>query len=120
MSVQSRSVEADDDGIRVDRWFQRHFPAVTHGMLEKLLRTGQVRLDGRRAKSGDRISIGQIIRLPPQLQSIHTKPTNSKVASGGKVSYQPESLVIYKDSQTLVLNKPAGLATQGGSGISEH
>jgi 23S rRNA pseudouridine955/2504/2580 synthase len=52
-------VESDDNGARLDRWFRRHHPALNHGQLEKLLRTGQVRLGGKRAKAGERISTGQ-------------------------------------------------------------
>ena len=121
------TVESDDDGARLDRWFKRHFPALSHGALEKLLRTGQVRLDGKRVKAGDRISTGQIIRLPPQVQGMHqdvdVRSTNSQPDSP-KASEQSrifaESLVIHKDSAVLVLNKPSGLASQGGSGIAEH
>lgn len=126
-SIASAQVEADDDGARLDRWFKRHYPALGHGPLEKLLRTGQVRLDGKRAKAGDRVSTGQLIRLPPQLQNLH-KPvdrssTNSQPGSAqprGKVRTEVEELVLYKDSAVLVLDKPSGLATQGGSGITEH
>ncbi|HAJ45558.1 MAG TPA: RluA family pseudouridine synthase, partial [Alphaproteobacteria bacterium] len=64
-AVQSRYVGADDDGIRLDRWFKRHFPALGHGMLEKLLRTGQVRVDGGRVKANHRLEKGQLIRVPP-------------------------------------------------------
>jgi 23S rRNA pseudouridine955/2504/2580 synthase len=121
------SVEPDDDGARLDRWFKRHYPALTHGQLEKLLRTGQVRLDGKRAKSGDRISTGQSIRLPPQLQTLHGAVENSSTDSqrrspqpGGQSRIDVEDLVLHKDSSVLVLSKPSGLATQGGSGITEH
>lgn len=123
----SAEVEPDDDGARLDRWFRRHYPALGHGQLEKLLRTGQVRLDGKRSKAGDRISTGQIIRLPPQLETIH------RLAQASSTDSQPlrsqaehdarkfaEGLVIHRDSSVLVLNKPSGLASQGGSGISEH
>src|SRR5690348_17268423 len=68
---EQRIVADDDDGIRVDRWFSRHFPALTHGRLEKLLRKGEVRVDGKRAKSADRVAAGQVMRLPPQV--IHDK-----------------------------------------------
>jgi 23S rRNA pseudouridine955/2504/2580 synthase len=120
-------VEKDDNGARLDRWFRRHYPALTHGQLEKLLRTGQVRLDGKRAKAGDRISTGQIIRLPPQVDTIHKPVERPSTDSHPRVP-QPserarnlaEGLVIHKDSSVLVLNKPSGLATQGGSGIAEH
>ncbi|MGH6887694.1 MAG: RluA family pseudouridine synthase [Rhizomicrobium sp.] len=123
----SACVDSEDDGARLDRWFRRHYPAVGHVDLERLLRTGQVRLDGKRAKAGARISTGQIIRLPPQLQTIHRPGTVSSTDSqerppqpGGRARISAESLVIHKDSSVLVLNKPSGLATQGGSGIREH
>lgn len=121
------TVAADDDGIRIDRWFKRHFPALGHGQLEKLLRTGQVRLDGKRVKAGARLSVGQVIRLPPQLHTIHS-PVDEKSPDSQTAHAQlperertfAESLVIHQDSSVLVLNKPSGLATQGGSGISRH
>src|SRR5207248_11286110 len=107
--------------------FRRHYQALTHGQLEKLLRTGQVRLDGKRVKSGDRVSTGQIIRLPPQLEAVHKAVDASSTHSqrgSSQTSEQArifaEALVIHKDSAVLVLNKPSGLATQGGSGIVEH
>ena len=65
--VSEARIAADDDGIRIDRWFKRHYPALTHGRLEKLLRTGQVRLDGKRVKASDRVEKGQTVRLPPQV-----------------------------------------------------
>ncbi len=120
-------VAGDEDGIRMDRWFKRHHPAITHGLLEKLLRTGQVRLDGKRAKSNDRLSTGQIIRLPPQVQTAH-RPVDKRSTESQTASSQPseqerifaEGLVIHKDSSVMVLNKPPGLATQGGSGLTRH
>src|SRR5579862_6997866 len=126
-SMKSAQVEADDDGARLDRWFKRHYPAVSHGQLEKLLRTGQVRLDGKRAKAAERISTGQIIRLPPQLETMHnaveapsTHSQPGSPQSSEQARKRAEALVIHKDSSVLVLNKPSGLATQGGSGIREH
>lgn len=128
MSITTQvKVDTDDDGARLDRWFRRHYPVLGHGELEKLLRTGQVRLDGKRAKAGARISTGQIIRLPPQLHNLHSRGTNSPEApqapraqSSGQARISPEDLVIHRDSSVLVFNKPSGLATQGGSGIREH
>lgn len=125
--ITSATVGSDEDGIRVDRWFKRHYPALGHGLLEKLLRTGQVRLDGKRAKAGDRLSTGQILRLPPQVQTIHSavdKQSPDSQTGRPQVSEQErifaESLVIHRDSSVLVLNKPPGLATQGGSGLTRH
>src|ERR1700748_1246089 len=66
-----RTIDAEDDGARIDRWFKRHYPAVTHGLLEKLLRKGEIRLDGSRIKAADRVVAGQVLKLPPQV--IHAK-----------------------------------------------
>jgi 23S rRNA pseudouridine955/2504/2580 synthase len=125
--IESATVARDEDGIRLDRWFKRHFPEVPHGLLEKLLRTGQVRLDGKRVDSGDRLSMGQIIRLPPQVHNINTPVDNESTESptaNSQLSEQErmfaEGLVIYADQSVYVLNKPPGLATQGGTGVTRH
>ncbi len=116
---EQRIIADDDDGIRVDRWFSRHFPALTHGRLEKLLRKGEVRVDGKRAKSADRVAAGQIMRLPPQV--IHDKVEERvKPAPVVKTSRRLEDAILYMDKHLIVLNKPSGLATQGGSGLKEH
>lgn len=116
---EQRIIADDDDGIRVDRWFSRHFPALTHGRLEKLLRKGEVRVDGKRAKSADRVAAGQIMRLPPQV--IHDKVEERvKPAPVIKTSRRLEDAILYMDKHLIVLNKPSGLATQGGSGLKEH
>jgi 23S rRNA pseudouridine955/2504/2580 synthase len=109
-----RRVERDDDGIRLDRWFKRHYPALSHTLLEKLLRTGQVRLDGKRAKAGERLAEGQTLRLPPQV--LHGGQERPRAAVAGSL----QEYVLYMDGSVLVLNKPPGLATQGGSGLSRH
>jgi 23S rRNA pseudouridine955/2504/2580 synthase len=116
---EQRIIADDDDGIRVDRWFSRHFPALTHGRLEKLLRKGEVRVDGKRAKSADRVAAGQVMRLPPQV--IHDKvEERPKPAPVVKTSRRLEDAILYMDKHLFVLNKPSGLATQGGSGLKEH
>jgi 23S rRNA pseudouridine955/2504/2580 synthase len=109
----------DEDGIRMDRWFKRHYPALTHGRLEKLLRTGQVRLDGKRVKAADRVASGQTVRLPPQIVhgALEEKPhAVAKPQMRGSL----EDKILYMDKSVIVLNKPSGLATQGGSGLTQH
>ncbi|HEY2069155.1 MAG TPA: RluA family pseudouridine synthase [Rhizomicrobium sp.] len=125
--AEHATIGKDDDGIRLDRWFKRHYPALNHIQLEKLLRKGEVRVDGKRAKSGERLSTGQNLRLPPQLGSVHSKAVAQSTYSQPETPHlseharkEVEALVIHKDSSVLVLNKPSGLATQGGSGIKEH
>ena len=116
MSERARAVSADEDGLRLDRWFKRHFPQVTHGRLEKLLRTGQVRVDGRRVKASDRLTQGALIRVPPiAAEALARKPDIS--AEDAKFI---RSLIIAEEPDIYILNKPAGLAVQGGSKTHRH
>ncbi|HEY4264664.1 MAG TPA: RluA family pseudouridine synthase [Micropepsaceae bacterium] len=116
------AVQEDEAGLRLDRWFKRHYPAIGHGPLEKLLRTGQVRIDGKRAHAGDRLEAGQAIRIPPQLQGqTGAQPNGPRAHSFSDADKDfMERLVIHEDPSVFVLNKPSGIATQGGSGISRH
>lgn len=117
--VETARIAHDEDGIRMDRWFKRHYPALTHGRLEKLLRTGQVRLDGKRVRAADRVASGQMVRLPPQIAHGDLKKKPLAVA----VPQMPgnlEDMILYMDKSVIVLNKPSGLATQGGSGLTRH
>jgi 23S rRNA pseudouridine955/2504/2580 synthase len=120
-----RTIDPDDDGIRIDRWFKRHYPHVTHVLLEKLLRKGEVRLDGKRAKAADRIAAGQSMRLPPQV--VHAKDLrpekpkeDTKHPLASKDMGSLADRILYMDKQVIVIDKPPGLATQGGSGLSKH
>jgi 23S rRNA pseudouridine955/2504/2580 synthase len=117
--TETARIAHDDDGIRVDRWFKRHYPALTHGRLEKLLRTGQVRLDGKRVKAADRVVSGQTVRLPPQI-------VHGRLEERPRATVKPEmrgsleDRILYMDKSVIVLDKPSGLATQGGSGLTQH
>jgi 23S rRNA pseudouridine955/2504/2580 synthase len=121
--VQSLAVAEDEAGQRLDRWFKRRFPTLTHGRLEKLLRTSQVRVDGKRAKASARLEAGQTIRVPP-LGDLPTVEARAKPHEKGRLSDADrqfvQSLVIYRDADVLALNKPPGLAVQGGTGTERH
>ena len=118
--VAQIAVTNDEDGLRLDRWFRRHFPLVTHGRLEKLLRTGQVRVDGARAKANVRLEQGQIVRVPPLGdEAVKPAPKADRGFSDQDAAFI-RSLVIHKDKSILVLNKPAGLAVQGGTKTERH
>jgi len=106
-----------EDGVRLDRWLKKHYPDMTFGNLQKILRTGQLRVDGKRAKGDARLVAGQSIRVPPQLAT--PMPKIDRGLSQRDTDFI-QSLVIYKDEYVIALNKPAGLATQGGSKISKH
>jgi 23S rRNA pseudouridine955/2504/2580 synthase len=117
--TDSVPVAEDEAGLRLDRWFKRHFPQLGHVPLEKLLRSGQIRIDGRRARAGDRIQSGQLIRIPPQLEHLPSQPAAAPDVSETDRDWI-RSLVIYEDSSVIVLNKPSGIPTQGGSGVTRH
>src|SRR5687768_405323 len=121
--VQQIEIRQDDADQRLDRWFKRHFPALNHGRLEKLLRTGQIRLDGKRAKAGDRIEAGQIIRVPPiapaQDADAPRQPKPPKPVSDRDAKLLRDA-VLYQDADVLVIDKPAGLAVQGGTGLDKN
>ena len=85
MSVASQPVSVEEEGLRLDRWFRRHFPALSHGRLERLLRQGQVRVDGKRVKAGYRLLPGQTVRLPPEVGAVNGKaPGRRKAALGSR------------------------------------
>ncbi|MBL4897068.1 MAG: RluA family pseudouridine synthase, partial [Erythrobacter sp.] len=117
--VRSFTVEADDDGIRVDRWFKRHLPQVGFGTVSKWARTGQVRVDGKRVKPDDRLEQGQQIRVPPGGDAPHKKEKTKRELKPAEIE-QAEGMVITKTKGALVLNKPPGLATQGGTNTFNH
>jgi len=119
--VQQKQVARGEAGMRLDRWFKTHFPQITHGRLEKLLRTGQVRIDGARAKAADRLEQGQVIRIPPlgEAAAVEKAPPRARTVSAADAKFV-RALVIHKDAEVLVLNKPAGLAVQGGTGTERH
>ena len=115
--VQQITVEETDAGSRLDRWFKRQFPHIPHGKVEKLLRTGQLRVDGKRAKGNARIEGGQVIRIPPLPEPSEIKkkaPINER-----DVAYM-RSMIIYEDAEIIALNKPHGIAVQGGTGTTRH
>ena len=121
--VRQFIVAADDDGIRLDRWFKRHLPDTSFNTVSRWARTGQIRVDGARAKPGDHIAQGQTIRVPPAEAPKPDAPARPKKLRNPLSEAETEfarSLVIHKDPQAIVLNKPPGLATQGGTGTTEH
>lgn len=118
--VELITVTSDETGMRLDRWFSSHYPTLGHGALQKLLRTGQVRVDGGRVKAKDRVEAGQTIRVPPLPQQ-ETKERTKRLEnlSGSDVKFI-RSLVIYEDNDVIALNKPPGLAVQGGTKTGRH
>lgn len=120
-AVETREVGADEGGLRLDRWFRRHFPELSHARLQRLIRTGEVRVDGARAKAGLRLVPGQRIRIPPlrDLAAAPERTTRAVRVSKAEVARLKAS-VIYLDDDVVAINKPPGLAVQGGTGTLRH
>jgi len=120
--VQQVPVEAEADGQRLDRWFRQHFPQVTHGRLEKMLRKGEIRIDGRRAKASARLETGQVVRVPPLPDAEAPAPAapTAPAEVSAKEAADLQAAVLFRDDNVIALNKPAGLAVQGGSGQRRH
>ena len=123
--IENKTVDADEAGMRLDRWFKLHFPGIGFGQLQKLLRSGQIRIDGGRVKSDTRIATGQSVRLPPQVtgeasRAVANKPlTRNTIRDRNDIDVL-QSMLLHEDKKVLVFNKPAGLAVQGGSGVNRH
>jgi 23S rRNA pseudouridine955/2504/2580 synthase len=119
--ITHRRVKANEHGLRLDRWFRVNFPAVTHAYLNKLLRTGQVRVDGGRVKSNMRLEEGQDVRIPPlafDKRRIDASESSRPLTKEERALFR--SMILYEDEDLYVLNKPEGLAVQGGTRTHRH
>ncbi|HWL46434.1 MAG TPA: RluA family pseudouridine synthase, partial [Sphingomonadaceae bacterium] len=120
--VRQFTVAGDDHGIRLDRWFKRHLPEASFNLVSRWARTGQLRLDGKRAVPGDRIEEGQVIRVPPAEPPAPAtrRPKRERPPLSADEAEFARSLVIHRDKAAIVVNKPPGLATQGGTRTERH
>ena len=119
--VETITVGEDEAGLRLDRWFKSHYPGLGFAALQKLARTGQVRVDGKRCDTSTRVMPGQLVRVPPLATDSKTeKPREEKEKPLEGDAAFLKSLVLYEDADVMVLNKPAGLSVQGGSGVHRH
>ena len=119
-NVRQFTVQHDDDGVRLDRWFKRHLPQIGFAMISRWARTGQIRVDGKRADPADRLSAGQVVRVPPGGDAPAKGGAKPRRELSEEEIAKAEAMVITQDRAAIVLNKPPGLATQGGSGMKEH
>ena len=118
-AVETLSVDKDEAGMRLDRWFKRHYPGLGFGHLQKLIRSGQVRVNGARVETSTRLAAGQEVRVPPLQSGDAHKGSPAVVRRTGDRDVLAAA-TLHEDSQVIVLNKPAGLAVQGGSGVTRH
>ncbi len=115
MKFQTVTITEQDNDIRLDRFFKRHFPDVPFGMVAKAVRRKAIRLNGARCDVSTRLCTGDVISFPSF--NVDENPTEVK-KDFSKQAREFEKYIIYKDSYILVINKPAGLAVQGGTGIN--
>ena len=125
--IETRQVDADEAGMRLDRWFKLHFPGLGFGQLQKLLRSGQIRVEGGRVKAETRLAKGQAVRLPPMVTALKRenglapgKPLSPGVIRNRDDADVLSAMILHEDRKVFVFNKPAGLAVQGGSGVTRH
>jgi 23S rRNA pseudouridine955/2504/2580 synthase len=115
--VRTLYVDAAEEGVRLDRWFKRRWPHLNHVQIQKLARSGQIRVDGARVKPETRLAAGSQVRVPPLPDA--PRPDELKRLDPRDAAFA-RSLVIYEDEEVLALNKPSGLAVQGGTKTSRH
>jgi 23S rRNA pseudouridine955/2504/2580 synthase len=116
-AVRTETIGAEDAGSRVDRVLARFLPGVPHTRIFRLLRKGEVRLNGKRVAGEVRVAEGDVLRVPPvRMDAPLASPGKSKVSP--RLVEQVESAILHQDAGLLVINKPAGIAVHGGSGIS--
>jgi 23S rRNA pseudouridine955/2504/2580 synthase len=118
--VRTLHVGDGEDGVRLDRWFKRRWPHLNHIQIQKLARSGQIRVDGARAKADTRLTAGAVIRVPPLPDAPEPgEKTAQQGLTDREIAYA-KSLVLYEDDEVLALNKPSGLAVQGGTKTTKH
>src|SRR5690606_17043800 len=117
--VEHRVVGAEEAEQRLDRWLRRLYPHLTQGRLERLCRRGEIRVDGGRVRPATRLGAGQTVRLPP-IEATATPPPAPRPEVAAADAAMIRAAVIYRDDDVIALNKPPGLAVQGGSGQVRH
>ena len=118
--VQTLTVTATDGEQRLDRWFRRRFPHVPQGRIEKMCRKGEIRVDGGRVKAASRVAPGQSVRVPPLPEAAAPAPEAATPRVSEADAAMIRAAVVYRDDHLIALNKPPGLPSQGGSGVTRH
>src|SRR5215470_10076857 len=115
--VETVAVSADEVGMRLDRFLEARFPGLSFSHIQRIIRKGELRVNGKRAQPKQRLAAGQAVRIPPLRLDA---PTRSPAGGDGKTRDFLKSITLYEDADVLVLDKPMGLAVQGGSGTVRH
>ncbi len=115
-AVEYKKISNDEEGMRLDKWFKKHYPDLPHSHIEKIIRKGEVRLDKKRCKSKDSLQAGQEVRIPP-MKLIEKKPVKVKVSLAADEMATFKATILHEDDDIVVFNKPKNLAVQGGSKV---
>src|SRR6202171_2054145 len=117
--VQTVVATADENNMRVDRFLEARFPGLSFSHIQRIVRKGELRVNGKRADSKDRLEEGQSLRIPPPMRDA---PKVAGHLSEAETKTLPDlkDMILYEDADVMVLNKPAGFAVQGGSGTTRH
>ena len=118
--VQTLPVSEDEDGMRLDRWFRRRFPLMGLSHLNKICRKGEVRVDGKRVEGSDRLKAGALVRVPPMKLEVEAPAVKRAPEASPQDVKLIRQITLFEDRKLMVLNKPYGLAVQGGSGTTRH
>ena len=119
--IATLEIAPEDGDQRLDRWFKRHYPALGHGRLEKLLRTGQIPVNGKRARAGTRLAPGDRVRVPPLPDRDEGRaPRRATPPLADEDAAMMRAAVVFRDDDLIALNKPPGLPVQGGSRVARH
>ena len=107
-------IDVEDPGQRIDNWLHRELKAVPRARIYRMLRRGEVRVNGGRVKPTYRLQAGDRVRVPPVRTGRRLAPPARHEPLGRLLN----EAVLFEDDGLLILNKPAGLAVHGGSGVS--
>src|SRR5215213_7264722 len=118
--VQTVVVTADENNMRVDRFLEARFPGLSFSHIQRIVRKGELRVNGKRADSKDRLEEGQSVRIPPLKLDAPKAAPGSLSEAAQKTLQALKDMILFEDADVMVLNKPAGLAVQGGSGIMRN
>jgi 23S rRNA pseudouridine955/2504/2580 synthase len=118
--MKTFSVTDEEADSRLDRFLRRHTPGLTQGVIEKLCRTGKIRIDGKRAAANTHVQPGATITMPVPPAPVAGEKKRHVMVMDPHMIRDLEAMILYRDDAVIVLNKPPGLATQGGKGILLH
>src|SRR6188472_2894215 len=116
--VQTVTVAPDESGMRVDRFFEARFPGLSFSHIQRIIRKGEVRVNGKRTQPKARLEAGQAVRIPPLKVEAPAPRDDAPAAQKDRAFLK--SIILFEDADVMVLNKPMGLAVQGGSGTTRH